>query len=174
MPKIPADHRSVLLLDPGLVVLPVGAGTGELNAPVGAVFGDGVAVNTLSLSESTPRTGKGSCTAMPSVLPLPGTALWPAAAPPRSNRCRRRLPPGCRRRNRPCCPRNGPPSQFPNNPVQAYSSRQRCEPGYVGRGPDCVAVCDGWAPWPSLAGMAMGAADYQSVQHSGPRHVSHV
>jgi len=33
-----ADHRAVLLLDPGLVVLAVGSGTGELDAPLGALL----------------------------------------------------------------------------------------------------------------------------------------
>ena len=36
-----ADHRAVLLLNPGLVVLAVRPGTGELDAPLGAVLGDG-------------------------------------------------------------------------------------------------------------------------------------
>ena len=35
-----ADHRAVLLLNPGLVVLEVRPGTGELNAPLSAVLGE--------------------------------------------------------------------------------------------------------------------------------------
>ena len=35
-----ADHGAVLLLDPGLVVLAVGPGLGELDAPLGAVLGE--------------------------------------------------------------------------------------------------------------------------------------
>ena len=36
------DHRSVLLLNPGLVVLAVRPGTGELDAPLGAVLGESI------------------------------------------------------------------------------------------------------------------------------------
>ena len=35
-----ADHRAVLLLNPGLVVLAVRPGPGELDAPLGAVLGE--------------------------------------------------------------------------------------------------------------------------------------
>ena len=35
-----ADHRAVLLLNPGLVVLAVGPRTGELDAPLSAVLGE--------------------------------------------------------------------------------------------------------------------------------------
>lgn len=38
MAQEPADHRAVLLLHPGLIVLAVRPGTGELDAPVGACF----------------------------------------------------------------------------------------------------------------------------------------
>ena len=37
-----ADHGAVLLLYPGLVVLAVGPGTGELDAPLGAVLGESI------------------------------------------------------------------------------------------------------------------------------------
>ena len=37
-----ADHRAVLLLDPGLVVLAVGPRTGELDAPFSAVLGESI------------------------------------------------------------------------------------------------------------------------------------
>ena len=37
-----ADHRAVLLLNPGLVVLAVRLGTGELDAPFGAVLGESI------------------------------------------------------------------------------------------------------------------------------------
>ena len=37
-----ADHGAVLLLNPGLVVLAVGPGTGELDAPLGAVLGESI------------------------------------------------------------------------------------------------------------------------------------
>ena len=37
-----ADHRAVLLLDPGLVVLAVRPRTGELDAPLGAVLGESI------------------------------------------------------------------------------------------------------------------------------------
>ena len=37
-----ANHRSILLLHPGLIVLPVRSGTGELDASIGTVLGEGV------------------------------------------------------------------------------------------------------------------------------------
>ena len=38
----PADYGTVLLLDPGLVVLAVGPGPGEFDAPVSAVLHQGI------------------------------------------------------------------------------------------------------------------------------------
>ena len=42
VPQETADHRTILLLNPGLVIFPVRPGTGELDAPIGAVQGEGV------------------------------------------------------------------------------------------------------------------------------------
>jgi hypothetical protein len=39
MAQEPPDHRTVLLLHPGLIVIAVRPGTGELDAAVGAVPG---------------------------------------------------------------------------------------------------------------------------------------
>ena len=38
-----ADYRAILLLNPSLIILPGRSGTGELDAPVGAVPGEGIA-----------------------------------------------------------------------------------------------------------------------------------
>ena len=54
-------HGTVLLLNLGLVVAAVRPGTGELDAATGAVLDNVLLMNTLSLSESIPRMGKGSC-----------------------------------------------------------------------------------------------------------------
>ena len=72
-----ADHRAVLLLDPGLVVLAVRPRTGELDAPLGAVLGESIVdesslMNTLSLSESMPLTS----------MPLTGKGSWAVRWPP--------------------------------------------------------------------------------------------
>ena len=42
MTDVVADHRAVLLLNPGLVVLAVGPGTSELDAPLSAVLGESI------------------------------------------------------------------------------------------------------------------------------------
>ena len=66
-----ADHRAVLLLNPGRVVLAVRPGTGELDAPLGAVLDqrlvDGHAVVVHSaLVRVDAFDGKGSCRPMAS------------------------------------------------------------------------------------------------------------
>ena len=68
MTDVVADHRPVLLLNPGLVVLAVRPGTGELDAPLGAVLGERfvdeyavVVVNVLLSSDSVLLNGKRKC-----------------------------------------------------------------------------------------------------------------
>ena len=53
------DHRPILLLDPGLVVLAVGPGTGELDAPISAVLGKGVVDEHAVVVGIDAQNGKG-------------------------------------------------------------------------------------------------------------------
>ena len=150
MAQEPADHRAVLLLNPSLIVLPVRQGTGELDATFGAVIGQGVVDEHAAVVGVDATNGKGqlrrdglqSATTRDCSLASSGTA---SVQPVHTS-----VPPGCTRMNRPCCPHSGPPGQSPGNPAAAGSSRRRCEPEYVGRDPDCAAVCAGWTPWTSL------------------------
>ena len=53
------DDRTILLLNPGLIILPVRPGTGELDAPIGAVLGEGVVDEHAVVVGVYPEDGKG-------------------------------------------------------------------------------------------------------------------
>ena len=65
MPRVPfvtqkaPDHRAILLLDPRLIVLAVGSGTGELDATVGAVLGESLVDEHAVVVRVDAQNGKG-------------------------------------------------------------------------------------------------------------------
>ena len=136
-----ADHGAVLLLDPGLVVLAVGPGPGELDAPLGAVLGESIVdeyavvvrVDAFDGEGQLPSDGLQSCQP-------PGTAPGPAVARPRSSRCRYRWPPGCGSWNPTRSRRGGPPGQSPGILAAAHSNRRRSVPEYCGPATDSSCV----------------------------------
>src|SRR5262249_6365341 len=70
-----ADDRPVLLLDAGLVVLPVGAAAGEREPLGGAPAQQQGVQDSLPLSESMPSSGKGSRSRI--CFSASTTAAWP-------------------------------------------------------------------------------------------------
>ena len=120
-----AGHRTILLLNPGLVILPARPGTVNSMPPFGAVLGGGAVDDHAAVAGVDAGDGKGqlcgdglqSCHHQGLLPGQQGNGPGPAGAGAGG--------PNCRRRNRPCCPRNGPPGQSPGNPVGAYSSRRR-------------------------------------------------
>ena len=61
-----ADHRPVLMFNPGLIVLAVGPGACEFDVPSAQYLVRVSLMNALSLSESMPCMEKGSCLLMAS------------------------------------------------------------------------------------------------------------
>ena len=59
VPQEPSDDHAILLLNPGLIILPVRPGTGELDAPIGAVLGEGVVDEHAVVVGVYPEDGKG-------------------------------------------------------------------------------------------------------------------
>ena len=105
-------------------------------------------MNTLSLSESMPRTGKGSCPAIASSpaatrdcsLASMGTASARPVHTSVATRLQTKEPPML-------SPSSGPPGQSPENPVGADFSQQRYTPEHCDRAAGCVGVRAGWPPW---------------------------
>ena len=101
-------------------------------------------MNILSLSESMPRTGKGSCTAIASSpaatrdcsLASMGTASVRPVHTSVATRLQTKEPPML-------SPSSGPPGQSPENPVGADFSQQMYTPEHYDRAAGCVGVRTG-------------------------------
>ena len=134
-----ADHRPVLMFNPGLIVLAVGPGACEFDVPSAQYLVRVSLMNALSLSESMPCMEKGSCLLMASSPASTKDCSLASRGTASIHRCIRRRPPGCILKKAHMLSLQWATGRSPENPVAAGPSRRRSSPECGGQ--DSVVAC---------------------------------